>query len=68
MISEALKTNNTLTELYLSRDNESSNNIKLLTKLRIRWIDDKIGVDGARMISEALKSNTKLIKLYLDGN
>ena len=34
----------------------------------ITWVDNDIGVNGARMISESLKSNSTLTELNLRGD
>ena len=73
MISEALKSNSTLTTLYLGGDENWRNEMNCMTwqrekKGKIIWTDNNIGESGARMISEALKSNRTLIELHLEGD
>ena len=71
-LSDALKSNTTLTKLDLfgegKRNNTqmaSINNTHVLTI--IKPSDNDIGVTGATSLSDALKSNTTLTKLYLRG-
>ena len=69
MISEALKTNTTLTNLYLDCDEmkwRSYLKWKCKDKNEV-WTVSNIGAEGAKMISEALKTNTALTTLNMDG-
>ena len=65
-ISESLKINTSLTELYLGGD-EKIRNEKERTKWNEmkEWIDNQIGDEGAETISESLKINTSLTALDL---
>ena len=69
MISEALKKNSTLILLNLEWNqlksewtNDNENDIKM------KWIDNNIGDEGAKMIGEGLKSNSTLTSLWLNGD
>lgn len=71
--AEALKTNTTLTELYLdsehkkeTRSQQSTN--KSLTFIHIILTANNIWDSGAKSLGESLKVNTTLIKLFLRGN
>ena len=71
-MSDALKTNTTLTQLDLRCKDKRNNtqmsftNIQLFS-IPIKSSGDKIGETGATLLSEALKSNTTLTKLDLRG-
>ena len=71
-MSDALKSNTTLTKLDLSREHERSNtqissiNNQIFSIL-IKSTDNRIGDTGATSLSDALKSNTTLTELYLSG-
>ena len=71
-ISESLKINTSLTELYLNGDEKIRKEERTKWKEMKEWIDNKIGDEGAKSISEALKINTSLNTLILgsvfDGN
>ena len=70
-LSEALKSNTTLTELNLcGEDKRKARKWNPLT-IRSSWshlsTETEIGDTGATSLSESLKSNTTLTKLYLSG-
>ena len=71
-MSEALKSNSSLTELDLSGETKRNNtqmtsiNNQLFFTL-IKSTDNKIGNTGRASLSEALKSNTSLTELDLSG-
>ena len=62
MISEVMKNNCTLTELYLSCG-ENNNNQE--GKRIMIYAVNNLGDEGARMISEVMKSNSTLTVLTL---
>ena len=64
LIGEALKTNTTLTRLYLRKKHKQRENIDLLFCLSRSGIRR----EGAEAIGEALKTNTTLVKLNLEEN
>ena len=70
-MSDALKTNTTLTELNLSSEDKrnNANDIHQQTTffIIIKTTDNKIGERGAKSLSDALKTNTTLTRLYLIG-
>ena len=69
MISEALKTNYTLTTLHLGGDNDYGMNMNMKYEWWNEiWTANNIGDEGARMISEALKTNHALTTLGLSCN
>ena len=70
-LSEALKSNTTLTALYLGGEDKRKKDIQktsinnsLFSSL-FTSTDDGIGFTGATLLSEALKSNTALTDVYL---
>ena len=65
MISEALKHNNTLTELYLDRNDWKRMEERKDEKEQKGWIDNYVGESGTRMLSEALKCNSNLTVMDL---
>ena len=75
MISEALKSNSTLTTLDLNGDENwrNENDCKDMIdrdnrENNVIWTANRIEDSGAIMISESLKTNTTLTKLYLSGD
>lgn len=64
-ISEALKTNTTLTELDLGGEKQQMVSNKHLFFNRTKSTGNVIGGLGAKALSESLKVNTKLISLGL---
>ena len=69
MLSEALKTNTSLTNLNLTRKEQLFSKRKKERDDKIKYeIANNIGDSGTRMFSEALKTNTTLTKLNLYGN
>ena len=69
MISETLKVNTTLTELYLQGDEQEykwkrEGNVNEMNK----WTANRIGDSGANKISETLKVNSTLTELHLGGD
>ena len=69
-LSEALKSNTTLTELDLRCEDKRKKTHKrhpstIHSSLFITSTDNNIGATGASSLSEALKSNTTLTKLNL---
>ena len=69
-MSEALKSNTTLTELNLTCENArhtKDDHQQFTFLLRFISTDNDIGETGATSLSESLKSNTTLTKLYLCG-
>ena len=68
-MSDALKSNTTLTELSLWSEDKRNNTItsinNSLFSILIKLTDNCIGYKGAKSMSDALKSNTTLTKLYL---
>ena len=69
MISETLKVNTTLTELYLQGDEQEYKwKREGNEKERNKWTGNKIGDEGASKISESLKVNTTLTDLWLGGD
>ena len=74
-ISESLKTNTTLTELNLYRDDTySQDNNKQMKEMKWntnpikQWTGNQIGAEGAIAISESLKTNTTMTELNLGGD
>ena len=68
-ISESLKINTSLTELYLNGDEKiRKEEERTKWKEMKKWIDNGIGTEGAKTISESLKINTSLTTLYLSGD
>ena len=72
LLSDALKSNTTLTQLNLCR--EDKRNITQMTSISNQLFSiftkstgNNIGVTGATSLSDALKSNTTLTKLDLCG-
>ena len=63
-ISETLKINTSLTELYLGGDEKIWNEKERRNEKEER-IDNRIRYEGAQSISESLKINTSLTTLYL---
>ena len=71
MISESLKINTTLTELYLfSEDKIMKMKIEIGEREleKLIWTDNNIGAEGAKTISESLKINTTLTGLELGSD
>ena len=72
-MSDALKSNTTLTKLNLRREYKrkhtqmSSINNQLFFIL-IQSTDNDIGDTGATSLSEALKSNTTITKIVMNGS
>ena len=71
-MSDALKSNTTLTKLDLSREHERSNSQissinNQIFSILIKSTDNRIGDTGATSLGDALKSNTTLTELYLSG-
>ena len=70
-ISEALKTNQSITHINLSCMNTNShfqlNSLSLTLNYIFHFIGNKIGDDGARAISEALKTNQSITYIDLSG-
>jgi len=64
-ISESLKVNTTLTELYLGSDEEERNEKEEKRNRRNKRTDNRIGAEGASKVSESLKVNTTLTELNL---
>ena len=66
-IGEGLKTNTSLTEIYLENTNSDSHffykMIYLLVKL---FVGDGIGDEGAKALGEGLKTNTTLTQINLN--
>ena len=72
LLSEALKSNTTLIELNLGREDKRKKTHKdIHQQIALIFLlistDTKIGDTGATSLSEALKSNTTLTKLNLRG-
>ena len=72
LLSEALKTNKTLTELNLTCEDKKRHLIGVNQQITFfsflfSSTDNWIGVRGATTFSESLKTNTTLTKLYLGG-
>ena len=72
-LSDALKTNTTLTQLNLycehkrnSTDNENTSTIHS-SSINTKSTDNGIGETGATSMSDALKSNTALTQLWFEG-
>ena len=67
-LSDALKVNETLNELYLEREHkewgETNTHISLYL---LSTTGTSIGNTGAVSLSDALKKNTTLLKLYLSS-
>ena len=68
-LSEALKSNTTITQLNLSREYKTNNTQMAsinnpLFSILIKSTDNRIGETGAASLSEALKSNTTLTQLH----
>ncbi|KAK5809404.1 hypothetical protein F5H01DRAFT_381781 [Linnemannia elongata] len=76
ILAEALKTNSTLTTLYLRHSSIGSDGAKTLaealkTNSALTTFDlynNSIGDDGAKALAEALKTNSALTTLSLQGN
>ena len=71
-LSESLKSNTTLTELDLSREDKIKKTYKrhpltIHSSFLFNSTDNEIGYTGATSLSESLKSNTTLTALYLSG-
>ena len=71
-LSESLKSNTTLTELYLRSEDKKKEDTKDIHKqftlfLIITSTGNKIRDTGATSLSESLKSNTTLTELYLSS-
>ena len=67
MISEGLKRNSTLIQLYLNSNENKENNKKSFLIMGAKK-DNKIGDEGVKIISEGLKSNSTLLMLFLNGD
>ena len=71
-LGDALKTNTTLTQLWLGSEQqdrkETQQENKASTTWHVEWLaDNGIGVEGARGLVDALKTNTTLTELSLGG-
>ena len=71
-MSDALKSNTTLTALNLEGEHKRNNTQMIsinnpLFSIHIKSIGNKIGETGTTSLSDALKSNTTLIELNLSG-
>ena len=67
-LSDLLKTNTTLTELYLKSKHKTTQTNQCEENRELFWvpIDNEIKYTGARSLSESLKSNTNLTYLNLE--
>ena len=71
-LSEALKSNTTLIELYLDSEDKRKKTHKrrpstIHSSFHVTSTGNDIGNTGATTLSEALKTNTTLTTLYLEG-
>jgi len=65
MLSEALKSSTSLTEIFLKGDELYE---KVKSEMKGEWKDNYIGLEEARMIGEGLKDNSTLITLNLSSD
>jgi len=70
IISEALKSNTTLTSLNFEGEKKIEEQLRsywIHVHNKI-WLGNEIGNEGARMVSESLKTNTTLTDLNMSGD